>query len=66
MILFPLLTVKKLSGFFLKGSDDSNDDEVKITLRHWTKNFKLFLCCSHSIKEVVHMGQITLIIQDSH
>lgn len=64
VILFPFANgLVKLSGFFLKGSDEiATDDEVKITLRHLderileTPSFAVV----NSIKEVVHMGQITL------
>lgn len=65
IILFPFANgLVKLSGVFIKDSmsDQADDDEVRVTLRHLDDRIleTPYFAVENSVKEVVHMGEITL------
>lgn len=64
IILFPLANwLVKLSGIFIDDSKvEADTDEIKVTLRHLDERIleTPSFAVENAVKEVVHMGQITL------
>jgi phosphate:Na+ symporter len=64
IILFPLANwLVKLSGIFIDDSKvEADTDEIKVTLRHLDQRIleTPSFAVENAVKEVVHMGQITL------
>jgi phosphate:Na+ symporter len=64
ILLFPFANwLVKLSGFFIDDSKvETSDDEIQVTLRHLDERIleTPSFAVENSVKEVVHMGQITL------